>query len=245
MPRKAKQSTARSGKRKGRDGPPKRGKRAGAKAEPPEVRRQRASAIMARLGEAYPDAKVALRFTNPLEMLVATVLSAQCTDAKVNEVTELLFRKYPTARDYAEAPEGVLEDDIHATGFFNEKARSLRAIGRALVERHGGEVPRTMDELVQLRGVARKTANIVLGNAYGIVEGVAVDTHVRRLAMRLGLSSKDDPAKIEQDLMALWPRELWFRGSYLLIDHGRAVCTARKARCGGCPVEDLCPKVGV
>jgi endonuclease-3 len=245
MPRKAKPSTARSAKGRDRANTPARKRKARPKAEAQDVRRQRAAAVMARLEEAYPDARVALRFSSPLEMLVSTVLSAQCTDAKVNDVTQQLFRKYQTARDYAEAPEGVLERDIHATGFFNEKARSLRAIGRALVERHGGEVPRTMAELVELRGVARKTANIVLGNAYGIVEGVAVDTHVRRLALRLGLSAEEDPSRIEQDLMELWPRELWFKGSYLLIDHGRAVCTARRARCEECPVEDLCPKVGV
>ncbi len=202
-------------------------------------------ALMKRLEDAYPDAKVALEFTNPLEMLVSTVLSAQCTDKKVNEVTSALFRKYRTPADYADAPEGELEDDIHATGFFNQKARHLRGIGRALVERHGGEVPDTMEELVALPGVARKTANIVLGNAFGKVEGVAVDTHVRRLAMRTGQSSEEDPAKIERDLMRLWPRDMWFRGSYVLIDHGRAVCKARRPACGSCPVGDICPRIGV
>jgi len=201
--------------------------------------------IMERLVEAYPDARVALEFTNPLEMLVATVLSAQCTDKKVNEVTAVLFRRYRTAADYAEAPEGELEDDIHATGFFNQKAKHLRGIGRALVERHGGEVPDTMEALVALPGVARKTANIVLGNSFGKVEGVAVDTHVRRLTVRTGMSREEDPAKIERDLMDLWPRDLWFRGSYVLIDHGRAVCKARRPACGSCPVGDVCPRVGV
>ena len=201
--------------------------------------------IMERLEAAYPDAKVALEFTNPLEMLVATVLSAQCTDLKVNQVTAVLFQKYRTAADYADAPPGVLEDDIHATGFFNQKAKRLRGIGGALVERHGGDVPGTMEELIALPGVARKTANIVLGNTFGIVEGIAVDTHVRRLSNRMGLSSETDPEKIERDLMGQWPRELWFKGSYILIDHGRSVCKAKRPDCEHCPVEDLCPRVGV
>ena len=188
---------------------------------------------------------MALRFSDPLEMVVATVLSAQCTDVKVNEVTEDLFRKYRTASDYADAPEGELEVDIHATGFFNQKAKHLRGIGRVIVERHGGVVPGTMEDLVALPGVARKTANIVLGNAFDIVEGIAVDTHVKRLAYRTGMTKEVDPVKIERDLMDLWPRELWFMGSYILIDHGRAVCKARRPACAGCPVEDICPKRGV
>jgi endonuclease-3 len=201
--------------------------------------------VMAALAEAYPDARVALRFSDPLEMVVATVLSAQCTDAKVNEVTERLFKRYRTARDYAEAPQGELERDIHATGFFNHKANLLRGLGRALVERHGGEVPRTMAELVELPGVARKTANIVLGNAFGVVEGIAVDTHVRRLAQRLGFTEEEDPGKIEEDLMALLPRELWFSGTYRLIEHGRAICNAKRPVCSACPVAKACPRMGV
>ena len=201
--------------------------------------------VMEALAAAYPDARVALRFSDPLEMVVATVLSAQCTDVKVNEVTEDLFRKYRTASDYADAPEGELEVDIHATGFFNQKAKHLRGIGRVIVERHGGVVPGTMEDLVALPGVARKTANIVLGNAFDIVEGIAVDTHVKRLAYRTGMTKEVDPVKIERDLMDLWPRELWFMGSYILIDHGRAVCKARRPACAGCPVEDICPKRGV
>jgi len=201
--------------------------------------------MMDRLGQAYPDAKVALDFTNPLEMLVATVLSAQCTDKKVNQVTAGLFRRYRTAADYADAPEGELEDDIHATGFFNQKAKHLRGIGRALVERHGGQVPGTMEDLVALPGVARKTANIVLTNCFGVVEGIAVDTHVNRLSNRMSFTRHKDPVKIERVLMQLLPREMWFKGSYLLIDHGRAVCKARKPGCDGCPVGDLCPRVGV
>jgi endonuclease-3 len=209
------------------------------------MQRERAAEIMARLYGTYPEAKVALRFSNPLEMLVATVLSAQCTDVKVNQVTKDLFKKYGTAEDYAGAPAGELELDIRPTGFFNQKADRLRAIGRALSERHGGEVPCTMEEMTALPGVARKTANIVLGNSCGIVEGVAVDTHVRRLSYRLGFTRQRDPNKIEQDLMALWPRELWFKGAYILIDHGREVCKARRPACHECPVQDLCQKVGV
>jgi endonuclease-3 len=193
----------------------------------------------------YPDAKVALEFTNPLQMLVATVLSAQCTDKKVNEVTAVLFRKYHSASDYADSPPGELEDDVHATGFFNQKAKHLRGIGHALVERHEGRVPDTMEDLVALPGVARKTANIVMGNSFGKVEGIAVDTHVSRLSYRMRFTRHKDPAKIERVLMKLFPRELWFKGSYLLIDHGRAVCKARNPGCDICPVGELCPRVGV
>jgi endonuclease-3 len=185
------------------------------------------------------------RAATVMARLVATVLSAQCTDKKVNEVTAKLFRRYATAADYADAPPGQLEGDIHATGFFNQKAKSLRSIGWMLVEEHGGQVPGSMEELVRLPGVARKTANIVLGNAFGLVEGVAVDTHVRRLAYRLGFTREQDPSKIEADLMRLWPKELWFKGAYLLIDHGRAICRAKRPACESCPVEDLCPKRGL
>ena len=207
--------------------------------------REHATRLMEALEAAYPDARVALDFKDPLEMVVATVLSAQCTDVMVNRVTAEMFRKYRTAADYASAPEGELEADIPSTGFFNQKAKNLRGLGRALVERHGGEVPGTMADLVALPGVARKTANIVLGNAFDVVEGIAVDTHVKRLANRMGLSEETDPVKIERDLMDLWPPELWFKGSYILIDHGRAVCKARGPACSGCAVEDICPKIGV
>jgi len=193
------------------------------------------------LREAYPDAKVALRFTNPLECLVATILSAQCTDEKVNEVTAVLFQKYRTAEDYLKVPEDELREDVRPTGFFNQKAASIRAACQRIVEVYGGEVPGTMDELLTLRGVARKTANIVLGNSFGVVEGIAVDTHVKRLANRIGFSSESDPNKIEQDLMRLVPREEWFSFTYVLIDHGRAICTAKKPRCAECPIEPLCP----
>jgi endonuclease III len=202
---------------------------------------ERAPEIVRILSETYPDAKVALNFSNALEMLVATILSAQCTDEKVNEVTATLFQKYRTAEDYLGVPEDELKADIKPTGFFNQKAISIRESCRRIVEAYGGEVPNTMDDLITLRGVARKTANIVLGNSFGIVEGIAVDTHVKRLANRLGGSEQSDPDKIELDLMRLIPRERWFDFTYVLIDHGRAICVARKPKCEECPVNHLCP----
>ena len=202
---------------------------------------ERAPEVIRRLEAAYPDAKVALNFSNPLECLVATILSAQCTDEKVNEVTATLFKKYRTAEDYLAVPEDELKADIKPTGFFNQKATSIRAACQRIVEVYGGEVPGTMEDLLTLRGVARKTANIVLGNSFGIVEGIAVDTHVKRLANRIGFSNESDPAKIEQDLMRLIPREKWFSFTYVLIDHGRALCHAKKPRCTECPIEPLCP----
>jgi endonuclease III len=202
---------------------------------------QRAPEIVRRLSEAYPDARVALKFSNPLECLVATILSAQSTDETVNRVTESLFQKYRTAEDYIRVPEDELKQDIHATGFFNQKATAIREACRRIVEGYGGEVPGTMEDLITLRGVARKTANIVLGNSFGIVEGMAVDTHVHRLANRLGFSTQKNPDKIEQDLMSLVPREKWFPFTYVLIDHGRTLCTAKNPKCPVCPVEDLCP----
>jgi endonuclease III len=202
---------------------------------------ERAPEITRILSEAYPDAKVALNFSNPLEMLVATILSAQCTDEKVNEVTATLFAKYRTAEDYLKVPEDELKADIKPTGFYNQKATSIREACRRIVEVYGGRVPDTMEDLITLRGVARKTANIVLGNAFGKVEGIAVDTHVKRLANRLGFSQESDPDKIERDLMRSIPRERWFDFTYVLIDHGRAVCAARKPKCEICPVNHLCP----
>jgi endonuclease III len=201
----------------------------------------RAPEVIRILSDAYPDAKVALRFTNPLECLVATILSAQCTDEKVNEVTSTLFVKYPTAESYLAVPEEKLRADIRPTGFFNQKAASIRAACQRIVEAYDGQVPGTMEDLLTLRGVARKTANIVLGNSFGIVEGIAVDTHVKRLANRIGFSSQSDPSKIEQDLMRLIPRDRWFPFTYVLIDHGRALCIAKKPRCTECPIEPLCP----
>jgi endonuclease III len=201
----------------------------------------RAPAIVERLSAAYPDAHVALRFSNPLECLVATILSAQCTDEKVNEVTATLFEKYRSAADYLAVPEDELKADIRPTGFYNQKATSIRAACDRIVGAYGGEVPGTMEDLITLRGVARKTANIVLGNSFGIVEGIAVDTHVKRLANRLGFSRESDPDKIERDLMDRIPRGRWFDFTYVLIDHGRAICQAKKPRCEDCVVSDLCP----
>jgi endonuclease-3 len=202
---------------------------------------ERAPVVIDRLSAAYPDAHVALRFTNPLECLVATILSAQCTDEKVNEVTQTLFAKYRTAVDYLAVGEDELRADIKPTGFFNQKAASIRAACTRLVEVYDGEVPGTMDDLLTLHGVARKTANVVLGNAFGVVEGIAVDTHVKRLANRIGFSDEADPVKIERDLMALVPPERWFPFTYVLIDHGRTLCTAKRPRCAECPIEPLCP----
>jgi endonuclease-3 len=203
--------------------------------------RRRAPEVIRLLSEAYPDAKVALHFSNPLEMLVATILSAQCTDERVNQVTAMLFQKYRRPEDYLSVPEEELAADIKPTGFFNQKARAIRAGCARIVEAYGGEVPDTMEDLLTLHGVARKTANIVLGNAYGKVEGIAVDTHVRRVAQRLGFTAHDDPDRIEQDLMRLIPRDRWFDFTYVLIDHGRALCVARRPRCERCPVSHLCP----
>jgi endonuclease III len=202
---------------------------------------ERSNVVIDTLSAAYPDAKVALVFSNPLECLVATILSAQCTDAKVNEVTATLFTKYRGPEDYLRVPEEELKQDIHPTGFFNQKATRIREACRMIVEGFGGEVPATMEELLTLPGVARKTANIVLGNGYGIVEGIAVDTHVRRLANRIGFSEQSDPDRVEQDLCRLIPRERWFPFTYVLIDHGRTLCTAKRPRCTECPIEPLCP----
>jgi endonuclease-3 len=200
-----------------------------------------ATEVIARLKAEYPDARTELNWTNPLELLVATILSAQTTDVRVNQVTEILFAKYRTADDYADSAPDELEEDIRPTGFYRNKARSLRGMARALVEEHGGEVPRTMTELVALPGVGRKTANVVLGNAFGIDEGIVVDTHVRRVSNRLGLTESQDPLKIEQDLMRVVPEEDWTILSHLLIFHGRRVCKARKPDCPDCVLNDICP----
>jgi len=209
--------------------------------ESAEARRARAGELLGRLEREYPEAKCALEHADPLELVVATILSAQCTDARVNQVTPALFRRCPTAADYAAIPTPELEALIQSTGFFRNKARSLQGLGQALVERHGGRVPATMDELTALPGVGRKTANVVLGNAFGINEGVVVDTHVGRLAKRLGLTREDDPVKVERDLMPLFPREKWALLAHLLIFHGRAVCKAPRPRCNKCALADLCP----
>ena len=203
--------------------------------------KSRAPEVIDKLTREYPDAKVALRFSSPLEMLVATILSAQCTDERVNRVTETLFEKYRTPQDYLRVPEPELAADIKPTGFFNQKTRSIRGACQRIVDEYGGKVPATMEQLVTLPGVARKTANIVLGNAFDKVEGIAVDTHVRRLAARLGFTEQKDPDKIERDLMVLIPEKRWFSFTYVLIEHGRAVCKAPTPRCEECVVSDLCP----
>jgi endonuclease III len=189
----------------------------------------------------YPDARTELDWSNPLELLVATILSAQTTDVQVNRVTESLFKKYRTAEDYADSTPDELEEDIRPTGFYRNKARSLRGMASALVEEHGGEVPRTMSELVALPGVGRKTANVVLGNAFGTNEGIVVDTHVRRVSGRLGLTEGRDPLKIEQDLLEVVPEEDRTIFSHLLILHGRRTCKARKPDCPNCILNDICP----
>jgi endonuclease-3 len=214
------------------------------KTSPPE---ERAPEVIRLLREEYPDARVALRFSNPLECLVAVILSAQATDVKVNEVTETLFRKYRTPEDYLRVPEEELAADLKPTGFFNQKTKAVRGACRMIVEEFGGRVPDSMADLVKLPGVARKTANIVLGNAYPEKlatdpdVGIAVDTHVRRVSQRLGFTEQKDPTKIERDLMELLPKDEWFGFSYLLIDHGRALCKAPTPKCEPCPVNHLCP----
>jgi endonuclease-3 len=200
--------------------------------------------IIAGLRKAYPDAHCELNFANPLELLVATILSAQCTDKRVNLVTAELFKKYRAAADYATVPAAELEAAIKSTGFFRNKAKSIQACCRKLVERHGGQVPKTMDELTHLDGVGRKTANVVLGNAFGINAGVVVDTHVARLATRLGLTQQKDPEKIEQELMQLVPQRQWTLFSHWLIWHGRRRCDARKPDCANCEIAKLCPSAG-
>ncbi|MEI6340999.1 MAG: endonuclease III [Verrucomicrobiota bacterium] len=209
--------------------------------ESKSARLGRVGQIVSRLRAAYPDAHCELNFSSPLDLLVATILSAQCTDKQVNIVTADLFRKYRTAADYAAAPAGQLESDVRRIGLYRNKARNIRAACQALVSEHGGLVPTTLEELVQLAGVGRKTANVVLGNAFHIQSGVVVDTHVQRLAGRLRLSSARTPEKIEQDLMGLFPREEWALASHWLIWHGRRRCRARNPDCGSCELRDLCP----
>jgi endonuclease-3 len=212
-------------------------------AESAAAKKARARKILDRLAKAYPDARTALNFTTPLELLVATILSAQCTDERVNLVTAELFPRYRRAADWAAVQLPTLERLIHSTGFFRAKARSLSGMARALVERHGGDVPRTLEELVALPGVGRKTANVVLGNAFGI-PALAVDTHVFRVSQRLGLARSDDPEKIHDQLCEILPRPRWTQASHLLILHGRRVCAARKPACPTCPVAALCPWPG-
>lgn len=203
---------------------------------------EQVTAIMDELRRMYPDAKCSLNFTTPLELLVATQLSAQCTDERVNIVTIELFQKYRTAEDYATVSQEVFEQDIKSTGFYRNKAKNIRAAAQRLLTQYNGEIPRTMQDILTLPGVARKTANVVLGNAFGIVEGVVVDTHVGRLARRFGWTGSEDPVKVEQDLMRILPQKDWLDASHLLIYHGRALCIARKPLCQQCPLaNNLCP----
>lgn len=201
----------------------------------------KAAKILARLQKQYPAATIALDFSNPLQLLVATILSAQCTDKRVNMVTPALFKKYPSARHFAGANQAELEQDIRSTGFYRNKAKSIIACCQAIVRNHGGNVPKTMEELIELGGVGRKTANCVLGGAYGINSGVVVDTHVRRVSQRLGLTKNEDPEKIEQDLMKVLPQNDWYEFGTQVILHGRNTCDARKPACSQCILVDLCP----
>ena len=203
--------------------------------------RERVAQLLKAWPKIYPDAHTELNFKNPLELLIATILSAQCTDKRVNMVTPLLFKKYRSAKDYAAAPPGELENAIKSTGFFNSKAKSIRGAAAAIAKKFGGKVPSSMEELRELPGVGRKTANVVLGNAFGINEGIVVDTHVIRLSERLGLTKHKDPEKIEQDLMKLVPQKHWAVWSHWLIWHGRRRCFARKPDCANCEVFRLCP----
>jgi endonuclease-3 len=205
----------------------------------------RAARLCDRLAETYPDSSCSLDFRSPFELLIATILSAQCTDKRVNMVSGPLFRRWPTPARLAAADRSEVEEVIRTTGFFRAKAKSIQGCCQALLDRHGGEVPETLDELVRLPGVGRKTANVVLGTAFGKAVGVVVDTHVGRISRRLGLTKHADAVKAEQDLITVVPQEHWIAFSHRLIDLGRAVCAARKPKCVGCPLEDLCPKKGV
>ena len=206
-----------------------------------EKKKKRACEVFKRLENAYASAKIALRYSNPIQLLAAVILSAQATDKKVNEVTTRLFKKYKTVGDFAEADPKKFAEEIRQIGFYRQKALSIITSAGMIRDRFGGKVPRIMAEMILLRGVARKTANVVLGNAYGVVEGIAVDTHVRRLSQRLGFSAHDDPVKIERDLMKLFPKKKWFKLTYALIGHGRAVCSARDRKCSLCPLKNICP----
>lgn len=233
--------------------------------ETEEARKKRAAKILSILKKTYPNAKIALKYTNPWELLVATILSAQCTDKKVNQVTEKLFAKYKSLDDYIVAKPQEFEQDIRSTGFYKNKAKSILTTAKLVKDQFGGRVPKTMKEMLTLAGVARKTANVVLGNAYGVVDGIAVDTHVHRISQHLRLVDMDyvrgkknmtfkregkevldykkdaDPGKIEEELMKLLPKEDWFKAAYLIIDHGRAICRAQNPDCPNCPLTHLCP----
>ena len=206
-----------------------------------EEKKKRTRRIIAGLRKALPDAECSLGYENPLQLLIATILSAQCTDERVNAVTPALFARYRTAQDFADAPVEEIEGFIRSTGFFRNKAKNIQACCAALAREHGGEVPRELEALTRLAGVGRKTANVVLGNAFGIASGVVVDTHVRRITNRLGLTRHQDPEKIEQDLAGLVPKKDWVDFSHLLIHHGRETCDARRPDCPACPIQKDCP----
>lgn len=204
-------------------------------------KKARTRAVIRRLKARFPNAGCSLNHSNALQLLVSTILSAQCTDTRVNIVTKELFKRYKTAQDFAEADPNEMAELIRSTGFYRNKTRSILGMAQALVERHGGEVPRTMDELNALAGVGRKTANVVLGNAFGIDEGIVVDTHVKRICNRLKLTTKQDPVKIERDLVDVVPKKDWTLFPHLMIEHGRQTCRARKPKCAECPITTLCP----
>ncbi|MEK7576339.1 MAG: endonuclease III [Patescibacteria group bacterium] len=207
-----------------------------------EIEKQlRANEILRRLKKTYPKARIALHYKNNFQLLVAVVLSAQCTDKKVNEITIPLFKKYKTVRDFARADLKTFEQEIRQTGFYHNKARNIIAAANKIAKDFKGTLPKTLREMITIPGVGRKSANVILGNAYGVVEGIAVDTHVGRLAQRFGLVDTDNPEKIEQELMKLYKRKEWFALTYRIIDHGRAVCTAQRRTCGVCPLKDICP----
>jgi len=209
-----------------------------------QLRRKRALDVAPILAKAYPNTDISLDYENPLQLMVATILSAQCTDKRVNQVTPDLFARYPRALDYAESDREELETLIHSTGFFRNKAKNIQGMGARLVDVHGGVVPDTMDELIELPGVARKTANVVLSNAFKKAEGVVVDTHIKRVAGRLGLTGESNPVKVERDLMEVLPRDQWIPFAFRLILHGRARCGARRPDCANCELEHLCPSSG-
>lgn len=204
-------------------------------------KKKRSGKVFGRLLKTYPKAKIALKYGNSMQLLAAVILSAQATDKKVNEVTATLFKKYRTVEDFAEARPKTFEKEIRPTGFYRQKTKSVIESAKIIRDKFGGRVPRTMEKMLTLRGVARKTANVVLGNAYDVVEGIAVDTHVRRLSQRIGFSEEDDPVKIERDLMKLFPKKDWFKLTYILIDHGRAICAAKNRKCAICPLKEICP----
>jgi endonuclease-3 len=208
-------------------------------------KKKRTAEIIKRFKKTYPDAHCALEHSNPFELLIATILSAQCTDVRVNIVTADLFRKYRGPQDFADVSQKELEKDIHSTGFFRNKAKNIQAACKRIIDEYGGEVPQTMDELLTLGGVARKTANVVLGNAFGIASGVVVDTHVSRISQLLGLTKNKTPEKIERDLQQLIPKKDWVMFPHWMIHHGRAVCIARRPRCSECVLNDICPKIGL